>query len=41
MNSQATTVRGGARGGAIKGKGPSRPPRFSKSTNGTSQSQVC
>ncbi|CAF4463145.1 unnamed protein product [Rotaria socialis] len=39
MNSQGTTARGGARGGAMKPRGSSRPPRFSKSINGTSQSQ--
>ncbi|CAF3912449.1 unnamed protein product [Rotaria magnacalcarata] len=39
MNSQGTTARGGARGSAMKSRGSSRPPRFSKSINGTSQSQ--
>lgn len=46
MSNQATTMQApgaaakGGKGGATRMKNPLRPPRFSKNTNGASQSQV-
>ena len=45
MNNQATTTMQaagpkGARGGAARMKNPLKPPRFSKTMNGATQSQV-